>query len=338
MRFRRLLLLLTPLMLSGCVFWTPRSLTPSSSAVVLTHVPAETWDITSCGAGALSAVLRHHGDPTTMAEWDRALPKIRGGVLSVDLLIAARERGFDARLVSGDSALVEEEVRAGRPVIVMLQVIQAPGRGYDFFHYIVIDGFDPQRRLFRALFGDGRGRWIAPDRIEQAWRATKHALITIRPRDPLAEGLRAAVRLEEEGKTEAAIDAYRAILKTNPAAAVVWTNLANAETRSGRRDAAERSLRRALEIDPESADAMNNLAWLLYEERRLREAEPLARRAAGMTAPDRWTRLDTLGRILAANGSCHDALAVFREALAAVPDSRSSERREIETAARACGG
>jgi hypothetical protein len=33
------------------------------------------WDIKSCGAGALSTVLQHYGDPTTMKEWQERCRK-----------------------------------------------------------------------------------------------------------------------------------------------------------------------------------------------------------------------------------------------------------------------
>lgn len=340
MRMRRPIpfLLLSLVTLSGCVYWTPRSHRPGAAASVVSDVPLQKWDITSCGAGALSSVLRHHGDPTTMDEWQASLPKTRGGVMSVDLVLAARDRGFDARIVTGDAGLVEAELKAGRPVIAMLQVVQAPGAGYDFFHYIVLDGHDPERKLVRAQFGDGKARWIALDRIESAWRPTKHATIVIRRPDPLAESLRAAVRLEEQGRADEAAAAYRDLAAAHPASALVWTNLGNAEMRRGRVTEAEQAFRRALESDPESADAMNNLAWLLFEQRRLAEAEPLARRAASVAAPDRWMRLDTLAHILAANGACDEARTAFREALAGLPESQAEERARLQASAQTCGG
>jgi tetratricopeptide (TPR) repeat protein len=309
------------------------SRSPSPEAKVIQNVPIQKWRIESCGAGALSTVLQHYGDPTTMDDWQASLPKTRGGVMSIDLVLAAREQGFDAQLVTGDAALVEGELRAGRPVILMLQVIQAPGKGYDFFHYVVLDGLDAVRNLIRVQFGDGRGRWITLDRLESAWQATKHATIVIRPADPNAAALRAAVELEQQGKYALAADAYREILKSDPSSLLAWTNLGNAEMQSGRNAAAEDAFRKALEIDPSSADTLNNLAWLLLQEKRIDEAEPLARQAVRTKAPDVWTRLDTLARILSARGACTEAAATFQQAIAAVPPNRSAERAEIEAAA-----
>lgn len=326
------ILLLLPLTTS-CVYWTPMSHSPAPSAAVIPSVPMQKWDIKSCGAGALSAVLRHHGDAMTMGEWDAKLPKTRGGVMSIDLVLAARERGFDARLVTGDPALIEAELTDGRPVILMLQVIQAPGKEYDFFHYIVLDGYDATQNIFRTQFGDGKARWTTMKRLESAWSKTKHAAILIRPADPNAGALRAAVRFEEEGKLALAAHEYREILSSNPKSVLAWTNLGNVEMRLGRNLAAEEAFRKALDLEPDSADALNNLAWLLYEEKRVDEAEPLARKAVVTTAPDPWLRLDTLARILVARGACDEARTTFRQAIESVPASRATERAEIEAAA-----
>ena len=336
--FNALALFAPALLLSSCVYWTPMTRRPSTAADVIPNVPMQKWDIKSCGAGSLSAVLQHHGDTKTMDEWQAELPKTRGGVMSIDLVLAARKQGFDSELVTGNAALVEAEVRAGRPVILMLQVIQYPGKSLDFFHYIVIDGFDPGSNLFRTQFGDGKPRWAPMSRMAGAWKKTKNATILIRPRDPNTEALRTAVRLEEEGKYALAAHAYREILAKDPKSTLAWTNLGNAEMQVGRPVAAEEAFRKALELDPNSADTLNNLAWLLYEEKRIDEAEPLARKAVITKAPDPWLRLDTLARILAARGACDEAAMTFRAAIAAVPEERKDERASLQEAAAArCG-
>jgi len=322
------------LLMTSCVYWTPRSHAPTAAATIIDNVPRQKWDIKSCGAGALSSVLQHYGDPIPMEEWDAKLPKTRGGVMSIDLVLGARQRGFDANLVTGDASLLEAELRDGRPVILMLQVIQAPGKGYDFFHYIVIDGFDPQRNLYRTQFGDGTSRWARLERLEPAWKPTRYATIVIRPADPNAESLRAAVRLEEEGKYALAAQSYREILQKDPKSLLAWTNLGNAEMQLSRPQAAEEAFRKALELKPDAADTLNNLAWLLYEQKRVDEAEPIARKAATTKAPDAWTRLDTLARILAARGNCAEAELTFRQALDQVPKERAQERADIEAASK----
>jgi hypothetical protein len=327
------------LLLSSCVTWTPRSQRTSPGATVIDRMPMQKWGIESCGAGSLSTVLQHYGDTTSMQQWDAELPKTRGGVMTVDMLIAARRKGFDAKIVTGNRATVEKELREGRPVILMLQVVDSPGRGYDFFHYVVADGIDPARGLIRTQFGDGKARWVTFEKIEKPWAGGGHAAIFIRPQS-FEEAMRAAVALEEDGKYDAAAERYRSLTATHPDSVLAWTNLGNAATHLGDTKEAAAAFRKAIALDPQARDALNNLAWLLYEEKQYAEAESLARRALGVPGADSYLILDTLGRILAARGRCADAAAAFREALAAVPATRAAERTQIESgmseAARNC--
>ena len=331
---RRLALFAVPLILTSCITINPRSATPSSEAVVIPNMPAQTWGVESCGAGALSTVLEHYGDKTSMQQWDTTLPKTRGGVMTVDMLLAARKAGYDAQLVTGNREVVEQELRNGHPVILMLQVIFGPTQKLDFYHYIVADGIDPQHGLIRTQFGDGHMRWVTFDKLDKTWAGGGHAAILIRPRtanENLTDALRAAVALEGEGKVADAAAQYRALAESHPESAVVWTDYGNAEMQLGANDEAERAFRQALSLDSGSRDAMNNLAWLLYQQKRLDEAEALARKAAAAPGPDSYLILDTLARVLAAKGSCAEAIRTFQQAIDAVPQSRTSARAGIES-------
>ena len=330
---RRLALLLFPLLLGGCITTAPRSHSASPTASVIPDVPMLKWGVESCGAGSLSTVLQHYGDTTSMQQWDASLPKTRGGVLTVDMLLAARKKGFDAQLVTGTPDDISAELAAGRPVILMLQVVQYPGTHYDFFHYIVLDGIDPARGLIRTQWGDQKGRWTNFAKLEKPWAGGGHAAIFIRPHSGDSEALRAAVALEDEGKYADAAARYRQITSHDPHSILAWTNLGNAERQLGHAAEAESAYRKAIEADPAAArDALNNLAWLLYEQKRLDEAEPLARKAVAEPGPDSYLMLDTLARVLAAKGSCDEALTTFRHAIDAVPASRTEARTDIEKA------
>jgi TolA-binding protein len=324
-------LLLFVLLLTSCITITPKTQHASPAATVIPNVPAQHWGIESCGAGSLSTVLQHYGDATTMQSWDAALPKTRGGVLTIDMLLAARKAGFDAQLVTGTPAVIEQELQQGRPVILMLQVVDSPGHHYDFFHYIVADGIDPASGLIRTQFGDGKGRWTSFDRLEKAWSGGGHAAILIHPGNASA-ALRAAVALEDAGKYADAARAYRAILVQHPDSLLAWTNLGNAEMQLGNRAEAEEAFRKALTVDATARDALNNLAWLLYESKRYDEAESFARKAVAQNGPDPYIVLDTLARVLAAKGSCNEALTTFRAAIDAVPQSHSAARGDLEKA------
>lgn len=320
------LLLPAALAAGGCAAYTLRSPDPGPQARVLTGVPVRSFGMKSCGAGSLSAVLSYHGQPVTLEELDAVLPKGRNeGVLTLDLVLEARRRGYDARMVEGSTELVERELLEGRPVILMLRVLDAPGKRRDLFHYIVVDGIEPSGGLVRVQLGDGELRWTTFERLDRAWRATRRTTLVIAPGGPGAKtaarnALRYSVALEAAGRPAEAVPLYRDLLEDDPGSALLWTNLGNAEAGRGEAALAEAAYRRALELDPANADALNNLAWLLLEQGdRLAEAEELARRAVAAGGPDPYLALDTLGRTLRARGRCREAIEVLTQALAAAP-------------------
>ena len=266
-----------------------------------------------------------------MQSWDATLPKTHGGVLTIDMLLAARKAGFDAQLVTGTPAIVEQELQQGRPVILMLQVVDSPGKHYDFFHYIVADGIDPASGLIRTQFGDGQGRWTT-------FRPPRESVVRRQPRgdpDPSRQRLRRAPRRRGAGGCRQVRGCRRCvphILSQHPESLLAWTNLGNAETQLGNRAAAEEAFRKALALDGTSRDALNNLAWLLYESKRYDEAESLARKAVAQHGPDSYMVLDTLARVLAAKGSCNEAMTTFRAAIDAVPQTHAAARSDLEKA------
>jgi tetratricopeptide (TPR) repeat protein len=301
---------------------------------VLEHVPVRSFGDDQCGPGSLSVVLNALGDAVSEEELAATLPRAPGGgVLSVDLLLAARQRGFSASLVTGDEGAVRKEIQEGRPVILMLRMLNAPGRSRDVYHYVVVDGYDPRRRLFRIQFGDGKARWAGLDQLEGAWNGGGHAMVTVSA-PPALEQMRVAVELERAGRLDEAAERYTQVLEAQPESLRAWVNLGNVESGRGRPQDAERAYRRALSVSPEDPDALNNLAWLLLQEgSRLEEAEGLAHAAARRKGPDQALVLDTLARIQTARGRCASADATYAEALA-LPDLLPGQRTQLEDSRR----
>jgi hypothetical protein len=310
--------LLALAIIPGCVSLAPRPREPGPEARVIPGVTVHRFEDDRCGPGSLALVLSAHGDRISEPELAAVIPDVAGrGVLSVDLLLAARRRGFDAALVEGTPERLHGEVERGRPVILMLRLLDAPGRRRDIYHYVVVDGADPQERLFRFQFGDGQARWAPLESVEKGWRASAHALLVVWPREGTDAALRRAVTLEGEGRLDEAVSLYRQVLEVRPGSVRAWVDLGNAEATRRRSDEAERAYRRALEISPDDRDALNNLAWLLLEEgTRLEEAEALAARAVSQPGPDRPLVQHTLGEIQLARGRCPEAARTFGEALA----------------------
>ena len=327
---KQLLALLCGVLVSGCITLQPRAHTPSDATFVIPDVPLRAWKDNQCGSGALAAVLNRFGDPVSEQQLDATLDKgLRGGVVSVDMLLEARRRGFDAELVPGSVAIVRDSVLSGSPVILMLRSVNLPLRGRDAYHYVVIDGFDAERELFRLQWGKGSARWVRISSLDRSWRATQNATLLVRGRSASAlrddELLKRAVALQESGKAEAAIALYRDLIARDVSSPLLWTNLGNAQRDAQRAEDAETSYRRAIELDPQHRDALNNLAWTLYESRRLDEAAAFARQAASIDGPDSQYVFDTLGDIEAARGDCVAATAALRRAAEATPADARAE-------------
>lgn len=333
---RWILLVFCSILMTACITTRPRSQRPTNSAQVIPGIAVRVWGDNTCGSGALATVLNLHGDPGSEAELDSRLPKgVHGGVVSVDLLLETRRRGFEAALIRGDAEKIRSELAAARPVILMLKILDAPGKRQDLFHYIIVDGYDPARGLFRTQFGDGGVRWVHLDQIEPAWAGGGKALLAITGRksvSPLDARIANAVALETRGQTAQAIAEYRSIVEEDPSSVRAWTNLGNALRESNPKEA-EQAYRRALAIHPTDADALNNLAWQLFVQGlALEEAESLARKAVHHAQVDRDLSLDTLGRILLARGNCTEAEQVLSRALSELPAARIQVSSSLLTA------
>src|SRR5687768_13310846 len=109
---------------AACISLAPRSRAAGEEAVVIEAVPASRWSDNTCGAGALSEVLNSLGDPVTEKTLSASMIRAaHGGVVTVDLLLETRRRGFDAQLVRGDADLVIRELSLRHPLILMVRVL-----------------------------------------------------------------------------------------------------------------------------------------------------------------------------------------------------------------------
>ena len=335
---RALLVFLPALLCTGCLGLRRADPAPAEGAIVLSGVPRIAFGTDRCGSGALASVLAYYGDPETQESLEATLPKTEsGGVLSIDLLLAARSRGYRVRMLDGTEHSLFAAVHQGVPPVLLLRLSNLPGRGHDLYHYVVVDGSDPRGRRVRLLLGDGEVRWIATSRLERPWRGAGHALLLISPPAPPRDGLGAAVALERAGRLDEAAEAYRA-LAGERASTVVWTNLGNVETARDRLEAAEDAYTRALELTPDEPEALAAMAWLRFRQGRNAEAEALAGRAAQAPGAVAGLALDTVARARLALGRCQGAADAFRASLDALPPGNQARPAVEEglAAAAAC--
>jgi len=103
--------------------------------------------------------------------------------------------------------------------------------------------------------------------------------------DPLTpeEHLDLGVAYEQEGKPELALSEYE---KASTGKPVAFIFIGNLHAAGKRYTDAQRAYRKAIERMPKNADAYNNLAWILYEQRTgLYEGRRLAQKAIVLATP-----------------------------------------------------
>jgi tetratricopeptide (TPR) repeat protein len=116
----------------------------------------------------------------------------------------------------------------------------------------------------------------------------------------LAADINAAIALMRDGKVDAAIASYEAILTTAPGVPLVHYNLGAAYKKKGDLAKAEASMRKAVELDPGFVDGCVGLATLLAESGKRDQAIEAIRQ--GTTANPQSGRLQYALGVLAEGG------------------------------------
>ncbi|HYD57426.1 MAG TPA: PA2778 family cysteine peptidase [Burkholderiales bacterium] len=269
--------------------------------VELKDVPFFPQDEYQCGPAALATTLVASGVKVTPEE---LVPQVylpeRKGSLQVEMLAAARRHGRISYLLAPKFEDLLKEIAAGNPVIVLWD--QSPVGSW---HYAVAIGYDFDAGDLYLRSGETQREKVAFPVHEFMWRRSGYwAMVALPPeRIPATaeEGrwLSAIAATERAGGAQAARTAYERFLNRwprNPAAAI---GLANANYSLGQLPAAERALRDAVEWDPQSVIALNNLAQTLADQGKHEEALRFIERAIALGGPHAAAVEQTRSSILA---------------------------------------
>jgi|GEM_PF-3443354 len=130
-----------------------------------------------CGAQALATVFAH-ADPETdaQAECDR-LPWREAGATPVELLLAARARGFEAELSRGSVAELRGHVVSGVAPLVLIDMSR---RGREVYHWAVVSGVGADGSDV-LLGGEGARHYlISGEEFARRWSRTDYCTIVVR--------------------------------------------------------------------------------------------------------------------------------------------------------------
>ena len=293
-------------LLAGCAIppMTSALVTQPASSVgrqaLLVHVPFFAQEDYQCGPAALAMVLAADGVPlipTTLVP--QVYVPAREGSLQAEMLAAARRHGRLAVVLPRRLDAVLAEVAAGRPVIV-LQNLSLPV--FPRWHYAVVIGFDLDRQQVLLHSGTTARLALPMSVFERTWARSEYwAMVATTPAtlpaSPDATSLLAAATALERVDTAGAVGAYEALTRRHPDLYGAWFGLGNASHASGNIADAQQAFVHATRIDPQAADAWNNLALTQLALGRPGDARASAQRAVALGGSRAARYRETLGSI-----------------------------------------
>lgn len=278
--------------------WAPPAGTAPS--VELAQVPFFPQDDDLCGPAALATALQAAGIPRTPQD---LTPQVylpgRRGSLQVEMLGATRRAGAIPHVLAGRPEDLLREVAAGHPVVVLQDL---GGWWQPRWHYAVVVGYDLAQDRLTLRSGTLERLDMGLAAFDRSWvRVGRWAFVALPPGQlpATAQAARylAAVADFERVSPATAAPAYEAALAAWPGHLVARLALGNAAYRQRDLDTAARHYRQATEDHPQAADAWNNLAQVLWEQGRPRDAQAAARQAVALGGPRAATYAATLATI-----------------------------------------
>jgi ABC-type bacteriocin/lantibiotic exporter with double-glycine peptidase domain len=144
--------------------------------VVIRNVPFYPQKAYQCGPASLAAVFNYLGFSTTPEAIARDIfSRSAEGTLTIDMLLYAQEKGFSATDYSGSMKDLREKIRAGSPLIVMVDY------GYSVWqrnHFMVVVGYAENGVVVNS--GREKGEFIGNESFLKTWKRTAYWSLWIR--------------------------------------------------------------------------------------------------------------------------------------------------------------
>jgi hypothetical protein len=254
----------------------------------LVGVPFYPQTAYQCGPATLAMALAYHGPSLTPEELQSQVytPSLKGS-LQMDMVGATRRHGKIAYEITGPDAIFPE-IAAGHPVIILQNL------GFSWmpvWHYAIVIGYNFIEKNVILRSGVTQRKVMSYDTFEKSWAYSNYwGLMVLEPtRIPAVADetkyLTAVLGLEKSRQFQAAISGYQTALIHWPGSLPALMGLGNSYYALEDLPGAENAFREATERYPLVAPAYNNLAQVLLEQGRQREALAAAQMAVSLGGP-----------------------------------------------------
>jgi tetratricopeptide (TPR) repeat protein len=273
--------------------------------IELETVPFYSQKAYQCGPAALAMVLDWNGLPISPEDLAAEVftPELKGSLQSA-MVGAVRRNGRIAYVFTGLTDLFSE-VAAGHPVIILQNLGLS---WYPVWHYAVVIGYDLPEKCVILRSGNIRRKLMSFRVFEKTWARSHYWGLLILQSDQLPVTakenlfLKGLLGLEEARQFQAAVDGYRTALTKWPGNLTALIGIGNCYYALKELKNAEKALRKAVHLHPESGPAFNNLAQVLFEQGRKQEALAAAKKAVSLGGPMQSEYQKTLEEIEGLNG------------------------------------
>ena len=292
LRFTRPLLLPLMMLAGGCAGNVLQGEAELPLSVEWQDTPFFPQEEYQCGPAALATLLNSSGRTVRPEELVAKVyvPGKRGS-FQPELLAATRSYERIPYVIPPEMSALLAELAHGRTVLVFQNL---GARLLPVWHYAVVIGFSLEKDRIILRSGTSKRLEQSARRFLKTWKRGEYwGMVALAPGELPATGdisryLKAVAAAESSGQLNLAISSYQAALDRWPDNSTALFGLGNSFFKSGNFSQAEQSYRKLLQTNPDHTATRNNLAQMLADQGRCREARQIIDEALSSSDPEPW--------------------------------------------------
>jgi ABC-type bacteriocin/lantibiotic exporter with double-glycine peptidase domain len=163
-------------LLSSCT--TIEEIPEANHTHIIESVPFYPQDTYQCGPASLAGVLNYWGVLITADDIAKEiLSESAKGTLTIDIVLYAQMKGFNATQYKGDMDDLKKNIDANYPIIVLVDY------GFSLYqanHFMVAVGYNKHGVIVNS--GRNKNKFISEKDFMKAWEKTKFWTLLIKPK------------------------------------------------------------------------------------------------------------------------------------------------------------